>query len=69
MFATYNPQPAIEPATKLIATITREGRVFAIRCDTEDAPSFGLEGATEREFPLDTKVQPGQMVDTVITAT
>ena len=68
MFATYNPLRAVEPATKIIATVTREGRVFAIRGDNEDAPSFGLEGATDREFPLGTQVEPGQMVDTVAVA-
>ena len=42
--------------------------MFAIRGDNELAPSFGLEGATEREFPLGTKVEPGQIVDTVAVA-
>lgn len=68
MFATYNLAPAIAPPTKLIATIDRHGRIFAIRGNTEQTPNFGLEGATEREFPLDTKVEPGQMIDTITIA-
>lgn len=36
-----------------------------IRGNTEQAPGFGLEGATEHEFPLETKVEPGQMIYTI----
>ena len=65
MFATYDQSPPTAPATKLIATITNDGRVFAVHTDTEPSPSFGLDGTYEREFPLDTLIHPGQLVDTV----
>ncbi len=68
MFAKYTLPEPVGPATKIIATVTRDGRVHAIRLDNETAPSFGLEAPTEREFPLGTAVQPGQMVDTVVVA-
>lgn len=66
MFATYdNPLPPAEPATKIIATVDRNGRVFAVSLDNEEVPSFGLEDFTLHELPLGTDVQPGQMIDTV----
>ncbi len=69
MFATYDPLQSIPAATKIIATVTREGRVFAIRCDNEEGYSHGLEGETEQAFPLGTLIEPGQMVNTVALPT
>lgn len=64
IFSTYTPFsiPGAEP-TKLIATITKDGRVYALHTDVEPPPTFeALEGCYTQDYPLDADISPGQLV-------
>lgn len=67
--STWTPQHPTSPATKIIATIDRFGRVFAIQGNNEQYQNHGLEfGYTLLAYSVATKIQPGQMANTVVEA-